>query len=428
MYRRIAISLVLLLIVVSAIYAQGEDYTWEPHDFTVTLPEGWVAIEDSGHLILGMAEDAERLKNGMPLSDMVVLVQVVQQLPQTPNDTDWTPMGFLDVGRDDFLDLEVEERSYGTSSYPTVDTPVHGSLRGRLVFVADSFMLTATAPSEMWEDALPALDNLIASIAASPVQIIRPPELTAQITWHGLSFRVPEDWQYSNIGNYYGIVATTFADNRYFGATFRYNNLMIGIRDLSFARPMLGPESLSDLSMRFFSTGDVLTGFREETYNDFIGYVADFADEAGSVVLLMSPYNAYLVVGVAGEHQWRISEQRLFENMLETMMLADFGTDDSDKEGIIPTSGEWSATIIESEDCEPQSINWVIRPQESNLEIEAEEEVVVLFRTEPDYYYAFDAGVSLTLHVLSSDTIEGIIFDGVDLVCDIEVVLIDAMD
>jgi hypothetical protein len=442
--RRLIATIIVLILVISTTHAQDGQFRWEPHPFWVSLPEGWTAVEDAGRLLMATPEDIELVKAGEPSTGLAVVVQIAQPPPQIPGGSEvTTPLSFLGAGRRDALDLEVEDRLYLVETYPTVDIPANGSRQGRLVLIADTFMLTATAPVGLWDDVLPTLDYLIESVIAVPIEASRPPELTGQITWHGLNFRVPEDWMIENNGNDYGIIATTEADRRYRGATFSHNNLTVLIRDLSFARPILEPESLFELSVIGFGMWDDLTGFREEVYNEFIAYVADFPDpdnDPGTVMLLMSPYHAYLVVGTAGTNQWAASEQLLFENILQTMTegnitsaptTVDAVAEDSAQgtdAGLVPASGEWDAFIIASDKCESQKINWIINsdPGGTTLEVsEPDGEPLVLVKTEPDLYmFAFDAGPSITVRVLSPDHLEGELFDGVSTVCDVQVLRI----
>ena len=213
--RRLSAIIIVLFLMIPTVHAQYAQFHWEPHPFWVSLPEGWIAVEDAGRLLMATPEDVELVKAGEPSAGLAVVVQIIQPPPQAPQGSVVTALPeFLNAGRRDALALEVEDRLYLVETYPTVDIPANGSRQGRLVFLADTYMLTATAPVDLWDDVLPTLDYLIESVIALPIESSRPPQLTGQITWHGLNFRVPEDWLVGSAGNDYGIIATTEADRR----------------------------------------------------------------------------------------------------------------------------------------------------------------------------------------------------------------------
>jgi hypothetical protein len=309
------------------IHAQEEIYNWGDYPFEITLPDGWVAIEEGDSLILALPDDAERIITGQPVMGLSATVYL---LPPTTdiisiNETYWLG-DFLSGGRDDALDVDLESYTYGAQRWTTADIPdAGGGLRGWMTLVAQTYLITAVAPADNWDEYVPTLDDMIASIIAEPVPEIRPPALTQRFTWRGLSFSTPEGWMIASVGGNYEVIATTHLDRLIAGQTFRFTHLQISIRDLSYARPLLSAESLRIIGTIYYRPEDGVDNDIQELNLDGVAAYSLDINPAGQAVLLLTPDHAFLMVGISDLETWLPSEKALFEAMLATVSINETG-------------------------------------------------------------------------------------------------------
>lgn len=322
--KRLVIPLTLLLVVVPAASAQDETtFTWAPYDFTVTLPDGWVAAGAGGRLVLGRPGDVNAVVAGEVAEGTVVVLRVVEPPEVFDGNPYETIASYAPHHRP-----ESSTRQFGGAEWPVVDIPPFGGRQGMLVRVADTFLVTASAPVDVWADAVPVIDELVASMGATPVSLFGAERLTQQIVWRELSFMTPAHWvlAYAAQDNIY--VLTTHFNRLQHSRTFRVHNLMVIIRDYSAVRHMLTPESIPILRTYLYVPEDYVFGLAGTV--DVEGFTAtsvDFidieGDTAGTAMLLLTPESAYLFAGMAGSEQWIYSEQALFEAIVATLARHD---------------------------------------------------------------------------------------------------------
>jgi hypothetical protein len=309
-------------------YAQEDVYNWGDYPFALTLPDGWVAVENGDSLIIGSPDDTERVMAGQSVTGLALVAHIV---PSPPGDSsrsieDYWLSDFLSAGRNDILDVEPKSYSYGAQIWTMADIPDAGAgLRGRMTLVAQTYLITAVAPVEQWDEFVPTLDAIIASITAEPIPEIRPPALTQRFTWRGLSFSTPESWIIASAGGSYEVIATTHIDRLIAAQTFRFTHLQISIRDLSYARPLLGAESLRTMRALAYNPEDAVGSDIVELSIDSVAAYSLDINPAGQAVLLLTPDHAFLMVGISDLETWLPSEKALFEAMLATVSINETG-------------------------------------------------------------------------------------------------------
>jgi len=316
---RLLLIMILLFVPTSTAVPQGEVYTWGTYNFAFSLPDSWTAAEDGdSRLVLGVPDDVNRVLAGELASGLVVDVRVVPP-----------PLEEL-RGRnaiEDFVasnrGLTLDDRTYGSRTLPTVDMPPVGGRRTRLVLVADTFLITASAPASLWEETFPILDALLASIEAQPVSPPNPLPLTQHFTWRDISFDVPSDWFMGSMGNNLSMVSMTNANRIFGGATFQYLQLVITVQDHSYIRSALSPDSLPGLEAPFYEPDGALGNPIRQDVNGIPAASVEFVSGVGrgKAVLLLSPRSAYLFVGFSDADTWAKSEGALFESVLATVHL-----------------------------------------------------------------------------------------------------------
>jgi hypothetical protein len=305
----------LLLIVWFAfpVSAKDANYTWNSYPFTISLPEGWVATPDDSRLVMGVPEDVAKVIKGESATGMVVEVHIVPAEERTLENAAPIPRP------------TIESVTYGSKVYPTItNIPVMAGRQSHMILVADTFLLTISAPANPAEDFGAITEALVASIEAQPVHLSAADSLTQRLTWRGLSFTVPANWVMSNVGEDNVILITTRMNVLTHGSTFRWSDLMLEIRDLSLMRSVLGADSLPVLSGVFY-TPDRYKQTSQTTANvhSLPAPSLDFASdsEAGRALLVLTPRQAYLLVGIAGKQQWADSESALFEAILAMLTV-----------------------------------------------------------------------------------------------------------
>ncbi len=316
--KRLIVALSLLLVIVPPVSAQDQTtFTWSPYNFTITLPGGWTATDAGGWLALGLPADVDAVLAGEVAQGAVVIVQVTEP---PPGERETLPEYTLDYR------LEVVVRQFGDAEWPTVDIPPLGERQGMLVRVADTFLITASAPTDMWTDFVPTLNALVASIQATPVTWTAAERLTQAIAWRELSFMTPENWIVGHAGQDNAYLLTTNYNRLQMAQTFSLQGLIVLMRDYSEIRSLLNPESLKRLQFFWYTPDQYAFGEIEEgALGGFTAASAAFTDTAaepgtaGRAMLLLTPGSAYLFVGMAGGEQWQASEEALFEAILATL-------------------------------------------------------------------------------------------------------------
>lgn len=308
-----------VLLAVAPAYAQEDIYTWEPYKFSITLPDRWVAVADGSRLVMGLSADVDRVLAGELASEMVVEVRVVSPpLVELRGRTELEE--FVVANRD----LALETRTYGTQTFPSVEIPPIAGRRARLVLVADTFLVTASASDDLWETAVPTLDALLGSIQAQSFVPPQPLPLTQHFTWHNISLGVPRDWLMGSMGNNLSFVSMTSANRIFGGASFRWLQLVITVQDYSYLRSLLSPESLHELEAPFYPyDASEVSELEVSDMNGILASSVEFMSGAGRgrAVLLLSRRDAYVLVGFSDAETWATSEAELFEAILATVRI-----------------------------------------------------------------------------------------------------------
>jgi len=299
---RLPLCIMVLLVLVLPVQGQ-ETFTWEPHDFTVTVPEGW-QVRESGVEDILLTNDA---------NDATVRVT-------------WKPsMAYSGITIEDFTPYaspDAESIIIGDETYDVLtDIPVIGGRQVMLINIADTYLMTASAPADMWDDFYPTLEAIITSIEASPNN---DPLLTQPIHWRDISLMTPADWRIFDAGRPDIYVLSSRETRLAFAATFQMQQLSMDVRDVSFLRDVLDADSLRVLRAAFFIGSRYEIGPVETMEQDGIKiYGADFSGDIGQgrVMLFVSPDFAYLVAGMSIPEAWEASERDLFVAIIETMQF-----------------------------------------------------------------------------------------------------------
>ena len=315
MFRHSVLTVVLCMLMLGAVYttdAQAEPFTWEPYDFTITPPDEWEVQTTASELILSefSAEDS-------PFISVVVVPP--KSLP-------------TDVDADLLEQYSPSHRStsrdaqYGENTWPTIDEDlVFGGRQIGMALVAETFIVSWSAPLDSWDNLEPLFVETIASITASPIVFAIEDTLTQRLSWRGLSFDAPEDWIFAWAGQDNHVLVTSQQSRVYFGATFRYGPLTLDVLDVSAVRLHLTPNSLRDFSL--FATQPGMfdaTAIETEIVGDFSissAPISQDGQEYGRALLMVAPDAAFVVVGVAGEAEWAATERALFEAILGTLTI-----------------------------------------------------------------------------------------------------------
>ena len=155
----------------------------------------------------------------------------------------------------------------------------------------------------------------------------RDTELTQRFTWRDISFSTPRDWFLASVGDKFEMVSRTQASHLYFSRRFQAVELTVGVRDLSYLRPLLSADSVLDFDTFLYRPDErPVSDITTFDLNGIDAASVDMLDEdgltvEGKAVLLLTPRHAYLVVGFADPEPWAESEGDLFEAILETVVI-----------------------------------------------------------------------------------------------------------
>lgn len=291
----------LLMITMIAGVASAEDYTWTDQPFTVTLPDGWEARESGDSLLLGQAEDLDRITTGQASNGIVISVEVIDNLV-------WGSDVLRIVGRP-----TVETVSFANGDWSTTAT----EFNGRLVTIVhlEGYLLTASAPLNAWNDA--QFNAVVGSISFDAPNV---PEMLSQTVVVGdVALNVLPDWLMIPLVVEAGYMISTHEARQEIGAMFAPVSPVLIIRDVSNFASVLPPEMLFQLSTFYYQPDELsLTPNPARELNGFTAYTADFASEGtqGAVAILSGEDHAYLMVMMAGESHW---DQTLFTSILESI-------------------------------------------------------------------------------------------------------------
>lgn len=316
MYRIAIISLLLILVCAPTVKAQDDSfYTWEPYDFSISLPESWTAIEAHERLYLGLPDDVNAAIAGEGVTGMVVHVTVIPAglLPSELMNTALTGRtrdfeGWVDV-------------AHGDTIYPTANIAAHDRV-GRLVIVAQTYVVVGSFPEGTAADSGLIFEEMIATIVAEPVASTAEDYAEFTFEWHGLQLRVPRNWEMGNVTDPNLLFMTTLENRRQIAATFSQQDLILLIRDVSLVQILLSLDDVGNIGI-FYYVPEMLEfePIESRKIGEFEASQVNFRDDntSGQAILLMRPGNAFLVVGMAGHEQWQASEQALFETIVDSI-------------------------------------------------------------------------------------------------------------
>lgn len=299
----------MFVLMTSTITAQ-ETYTWEPYDFTVTLPAGWQVADSNSDDLLLMDSASDALVRVTLIPDLDAVEGIAQSIRS------FIPVSPTDMGR---AEITIDGETYETIA----ELPTIGG-RQVLIIQLETYMITASAPVEQWDAFYPTLETIISGIDAGPSFNTT---LTQRIAWRDIEFMAPSDWDilYSGLGSGYrfGAWGTALEMNQ----AARIPALMMDMRDVSLFRDILDQDSLPVLRTQFFVGGEAQLGQIESSeMGDLTIYSADFEGEllgqlAGHAMLVVGDEYAYLIVGMATADVWEASERDLFVAIIETMQF-----------------------------------------------------------------------------------------------------------
>ena len=295
-WRLLFIMLIGLAIMPSRAFAQQEEtFNWQSYNFTITLPDTWIAVEDGPRLVLGEPDDVNQVVAGA-MPDGLVLTVFIAPDPldeNFPADFEFTQFieseGVSGMSEGDGLTIHVAEIP-----------PLAGGRAGLLVLIEPRYIITAIAPDTHWNQTSRALlDNLFANIWVSPEPLPYEPTLPQQITWRDIRFSTPRDWFLASAGNKFQMVSRSFANHRYSAITFRIPELSLSLRDLSYLRPLLNADSLVQFGTFGYRPDRMeMSAISTFTLNDMAGSSVDILNDGlplGRAVLLLTPRETRLV-------------------------------------------------------------------------------------------------------------------------------------
>jgi hypothetical protein len=321
-WRLLCIVLLGLAVMPSRTFAQQEEtFNWQPHNFTITLPDTWVAVEDGPRLVLGEPDDVNQVVAGAVPGGLVLTVHIAPD----PLDEDFP----ADFEFTQFIESEWVSslgEGNGLTMHVAEIPPLAGGRVGFFVLIEPRYIITAMAPGTHWDQtSRTLLDNLFANIWISPELLPHEPTLSQQLTWRDIRFSTPRDWFLANLGNKFQMISSNFANHRYSSATFRVPELRVSLRDLSYLRPLLNGDSLLQFKAFGYDPDRMeLSSISTLTVNGLAATSVDILKDGlpqGRALLLLTPRHAYLFVGHSDPEPWAASESRLFEMMLQTVVI-----------------------------------------------------------------------------------------------------------
>jgi hypothetical protein len=322
--RLIIIVLLVVICSVSGIAsAQYSTFTWEEYNFSMPLQPGWIAVEDGQRLVAGWPEDVDLIINGENTTGLAMIVHIVPSPIAEDFYSNYEFVQFVDFA-DETTTSEINDMNMSFANIP----PSSDGITGMLVFIEYNYMITFIAPQSTWnEDTNAGIYVILAGIKVSPEPLPRDTELTQRFTWRDISLSTPRDWLLANTGNQFQVMALTQSNKFYSARTFSYVEMWLGIRDLSYIRPLLNADSLLQYGAPLYRPER--RNFTEITTFELGNMSAssvevlddDTGTSYGKAVLLLTPQHAYILVGRADPEHWEQSESQLFEEILNTVTI-----------------------------------------------------------------------------------------------------------
>ena len=316
----IAVFCLLLLDVSHNASAQMEPFTWEPYDFTITPPDEWQVqtsadelrlFEGEGNGVMGIGADTPT-ENGPVISVQVITPRSVPMDMQVDVLAQFAPLRRMNS----------TDGEYDDKTWPTIAAAmILGGRQIGMALVAETFIVTWSAPIDDWEALQPLFIAAIASIEATPATYSTEELLTQRLRWRGLSFAAPADWLLAYAGQGNHILVTSQESRQYFGATFTYGPLILDILDLSVIRQHLTPASLADVDLFVAQPGTIDPATITTEVNEDRLIATALLDSSGKALLIIAPNAAFVVAGIAGEDEWQATERALFEAILDTLSI-----------------------------------------------------------------------------------------------------------